>query len=91
MAMWPTIIGFSLWGLASRFGQLGIQKRNLFSNPSGHLIAMGVFGYAGYWAHVWDVRAAEILEEKQAHIKEQRQRKLEKLAAEASAALGDAA
>jgi hypothetical protein len=52
---------------------------------------MGVFGYAGYWAHVWDVRAAEILDEKQAQIKEQRQRKMEKIMAEASAALGDAA
>jgi hypothetical protein len=61
------------------------------SDPSGHLIAMGVFGYAGYWAHVWDVRAAEILDEKQAQIKEQRQRQMEKIEARASAVLSETA
>lgn len=29
---------------------------------------MGVFGYAGYWAYWWDVRAGEILAEKRAQI-----------------------
>lgn len=34
----------------------------------GHAISMGVFGYAGYWAYWWDVRAGEILAEKRAQI-----------------------
>ena len=29
---------------------------------------MGVFGYAGYWVHQWDIRAGEILKEKRTQI-----------------------
>lgn len=68
MAMFTTILGFSLFGLASRIGQLGIQKRNLFENLGGHAIAMGAFGYAGYWAHRWDVYSTELLKQKRAEI-----------------------
>lgn len=32
MAMFSTVFGFSIFGLLSRFGQLGIQKRNLFDS-----------------------------------------------------------
>jgi hypothetical protein len=32
MSKLANIIGFSLFGLAARFGQLGIQKRNLFES-----------------------------------------------------------
>jgi hypothetical protein len=32
MTMLYTILGFSAFGVASRFGQLGIQKRNIFSS-----------------------------------------------------------
>lgn len=35
---------------------------------------MGVFGYAGYWAHRWDQRAGVLLAEKRAEIAERRQR-----------------
>ncbi|KAJ3565058.1 hypothetical protein NP233_g7888 [Leucocoprinus birnbaumii] len=73
MPMLSNILGFSLFGLAARFGQLGIQKRNLFDNPGGHLIAMGVFGYAGYWAHRWDIRSGELIAAKRAEILERRQ------------------
>jgi len=72
--MWGTIIGFSLWGLASRVGQLGIQKRPLMSNPKMHVLAMGIFGYLGYWAHIWDERAQVLIAEKQQEIKERQQR-----------------
>ncbi|KXN91619.1 hypothetical protein AN958_12471 [Leucoagaricus sp. SymC.cos] len=72
MPLLSNIVGFSLFGLATRFGQLGIQRRNLFDNPGGHLIAMGVFGYAGYWAYRWDLRAAELLAQKRAEIRERR-------------------
>ena len=34
LAMFSTIVGFSLFGLAARVGQLGIQKRNLFDSES---------------------------------------------------------
>jgi hypothetical protein len=30
--MISSILGFSAFGLAARFGQLGIQKRNLFES-----------------------------------------------------------
>lgn len=32
MSMLANIVGFSLFGLAARVGQLGIQKRNLFDS-----------------------------------------------------------
>jgi len=74
--MLSTILGFSAFGLASRFGQLGIQKRNLFSNPGGHAIAMIVFGYAGYWEYKWELRADELIALKRAEIAERRQREV---------------
>lgn len=33
---------------------------------------MGVFGYAGYWAYKWDIRAAELLAQKREEIRERR-------------------
>lgn len=32
MALLSNVLGFSLFGLATRIGQLGIQKRNLFDS-----------------------------------------------------------
>ena len=43
-----------------------------FSDLGGHVIAMAVFGYGGYWAYKWDVRAAEIIAEKRAEIASRR-------------------
>jgi len=74
MTMLYTILGFSAFGVASRFGQLGIQKRNIFSNPAGHAIAAAVFGYAGYWAYVWEQRADELLALRRTEISERRLR-----------------
>ncbi|KAG2034491.1 hypothetical protein BDR03DRAFT_870057 [Suillus americanus] len=51
MALFGTIAGFSLFGLAltAGFGQLVvIKKRKLLQNLGGHTLSMGVFGYAGY-------------------------------------------
>ncbi|KAH9039686.1 hypothetical protein EDB84DRAFT_1577157 [Lactarius hengduanensis] len=53
MPLLSSILGFSLFGLGARIGQLGIQKRNLLDNPGGHVISMLAFGYLGYWAHQW--------------------------------------
>ncbi|EGN98900.1 hypothetical protein SERLA73DRAFT_136938 [Serpula lacrymans var. lacrymans S7.3] len=76
MTLLGSVVGFSFFGLASRFGQLSIQKRNLMDNPGGHVLAMAVFGFAGYWAHQWDERAGVILAEKRAEITERRERRL---------------
>jgi hypothetical protein len=79
MSLLANIVGFSLVGLAARFGQLGIQKQNLFMNPGGHLLSMGVFGYAGYWAHKWDIRSRDLLAEKRQEILERRQKQMQKI------------
>ncbi|KAI9574009.1 hypothetical protein HD554DRAFT_579551 [Boletus coccyginus] len=68
MGLLSTVLGFSAFGLASRFGQLAIQKRNLMENLAGHAIAMGAFGYAGYWAHHYEVRTNELIGWKRAEI-----------------------
>ncbi|KAF9223764.1 hypothetical protein BS17DRAFT_781163 [Gyrodon lividus] len=70
MALLSTVLGFSFFGLASRFGQLAIQKRNLMDNLAGHVIAMGAFGYAGYWVHRYEVRTNELIAWKRAEIAE---------------------
>ncbi|KAI0707302.1 hypothetical protein C8Q76DRAFT_748700 [Earliella scabrosa] len=72
MSLLANIVGFSLFGLAARVGQLGIQRRPIMQNPVGHAIAMGTFGFAGYWAYQWDQRAAVLLAEKRAQIAERR-------------------
>lgn len=107
MALLANILGFSVFGLAARVGQLGIQKRNLldstslhslqidsfnvrfYADPGGHLIAMGVFGYAGYWAYRWDQRAGVLLAEKRAEITERRRKQIAKAEGLAAAALAD--
>ncbi|KAH6913179.1 hypothetical protein BKA70DRAFT_1262109 [Coprinopsis sp. MPI-PUGE-AT-0042] len=78
MSVLANILGFAGVGLAARFGQLAIQKRNLMSNPGGHAIAMGVFGVVGYYAHQWDLRAAEIIAESKRDIEERRRKELAK-------------
>ncbi|KAG5635808.1 hypothetical protein H0H81_010056 [Sphagnurus paluster] len=90
MSLLANILGFSAFGLAARVGQLGIQRRNLLDNPGGHLISMGVFGFAGYWAYQWDQRAAVLLSEKRAEIAERRQKELAQTEAAAVVALEEA-
>jgi len=85
MALLSSILGFSLFGLGARVGQLGIQKRNLLENPGGHIISMLAFGYLGYWAHQWDERAAVLIADKRAEIAERRRQRITQ-AEEASAA-----
>jgi hypothetical protein len=86
--MWTTVAGFSVFGLAARFGQLGIQKRPLLSSapavhafvsashlradPAGHAIAMATFAGVGYWAAQWDERAGELLAQRRAQIEARR-------------------
>ncbi|KAF8554637.1 hypothetical protein OG21DRAFT_1412225 [Imleria badia] len=73
MALLSTVLGFSAFGLASRFGQLAIQKRNLMDNLAGHAIAMAAFGYAGYWVHNYEVRTNELIAWKREEIQAKRE------------------
>jgi hypothetical protein len=49
------------------------------------LLAMGIFGYAGYWAEIWDHRAGELLAAKRAEISERRDAAKARLEAAAEA------
>ncbi|KAF9565411.1 hypothetical protein CPC08DRAFT_622292, partial [Agrocybe pediades] len=69
MSLLANIIGFSFVGFAARVGQLSIQKRNLYSNPGGHLLAMGVFGYIGYLAHSWETYSGELLAQRRQELR----------------------
>jgi len=89
MPLLANILGFSAFGLAARMGQLGIQKRNVLDNPGGHLISMGVFGFVGYLAYKWDLRAAELIGEKRASIAERRRQEITKAEEASAAALAD--
>ncbi|PPQ76242.1 hypothetical protein CVT26_008150 [Gymnopilus dilepis] len=82
MPLLGTVIGFSFAGLAARMGQLSIQNRNLYSNPGGHLLAMGVFGYAGYLAHKWETYSGQLLAEKKNEIRERREQMAAKFASQ---------
>ncbi|KAF8486064.1 hypothetical protein DFH94DRAFT_688428 [Russula ochroleuca] len=90
MALLSSILGFSLFGLGARIGQLGIQKRNLLENPGGHLISMLAFGYLGYWAHRWDERAGVLIAEKRAEITERRKLRIARAEEASAAALAEA-
>ncbi|KAJ7126864.1 hypothetical protein C8R44DRAFT_873986 [Mycena epipterygia] len=73
MALLGHVVGGAAFGLTARFWQLGILRRPMMSNPYGHVVCMGVFGYTGYWW--W--RATEymqgVLTEKEAELRVRRQ------------------
>ena len=48
----------------------------LQADLGGHALAMGAFGFVGYWAHQWDERASVMLAQKRAEITERREREL---------------
>jgi hypothetical protein len=45
------------------------------ADPGGHVLAMGAFGYVGYWAHYWEIHSSEMIQRKLEKIKESRQAK----------------
>ena len=51
---------------------------------TGHALSMGVWGFAGYWAYQWDIRAAELIAAKTQEIKEKRAKRAAALAEEQS-------
>jgi len=71
--MLSTVLGFSAFGFAARVGQLAIQKRPLFSNPTGHVLAVGFFGTLGYFEDMWEKRADELIALKREQIAQNRQ------------------
>ncbi|KAI8978496.1 hypothetical protein BDB01DRAFT_800127 [Pilobolus umbonatus] len=48
MSLITSVSGFAAFGVLVRTYALGLQKRPVLSNPSGHLLAAGVFGSFGY-------------------------------------------
>ncbi|TIA93577.1 hypothetical protein E3P99_00076 [Wallemia hederae] len=64
MALASYILGFSGVGFATRCWQLAIERRNVFDNFSGHLIAVGAFGTAGYLLHGVSERQQSALEQR---------------------------
>ena len=51
---------------------------------------MGVFGFAGYWAHKWDIRAGEIIAEKKSLLEERRRKQIASAEALGSQQLAEA-
>ncbi|KAF9052475.1 hypothetical protein BDZ89DRAFT_907657, partial [Hymenopellis radicata] len=68
MSLLANVLGFSAFGLAARFGQLGIQKRNPFENLWGHAASTVLFGYLGYLSWDFDMRFGAELARRRAKL-----------------------
>ncbi|WFD22979.1 hypothetical protein MEQU1_001663 [Malassezia equina] len=66
-------LGYAGFGLLARCYALGIQKRNIFDNPGGHLAFAGAFGAIGYWLHGVKKSQEQLLEKQQQQLLERRQ------------------
>ncbi|CAO3648131.1 hypothetical protein BJ944DRAFT_158424 [Cunninghamella echinulata] len=64
MSILTSVSGFAAFGVLVRTYALGLQKKPLFSNPSGHAIAAGVFGAVGYYVHNLQERQNSLMEQK---------------------------
>ncbi|KAI8379612.1 uncharacterized protein BYT42DRAFT_569402 [Radiomyces spectabilis] len=64
MSLLGSVSGFAAFGVLVRTYALGLQKRPLFSNPSGHAIAAAVFGGFGYYVHGLQQRQEDLIESK---------------------------
>ncbi|RSH81041.1 uncharacterized protein EHS24_008475 [Apiotrichum porosum] len=51
MTLLSTVAGFSAFGFGVRCFQLGLQKRNIFSRPFGHVASVVGFGSLGYYLY----------------------------------------
>jgi hypothetical protein len=51
---------------------------------------MAAFGFAGYWAHQWDIRAAEIIAEKKSALEQRRRKQIAQAEALGSQQLAEA-
>ncbi|BEJ13572.1 hypothetical protein CspHIS471_0307460 [Cutaneotrichosporon sp. HIS471] len=64
MTLLSTIIGFSAFGFGARCFQLGLQRRNMFSHPEGHIAAAAIFGTLGYFMYYGEQRQNELIAHK---------------------------
>ena len=51
---------------------------------------MAAFGFAGYWAHKWDIRAAEIIADNKAALEDRRRKQIAQAEAFGSQQLAEA-
>ena len=82
MTLYDALVSYPLCVSLSRYRKLdntmhfppirNPKRHDAHTDPIGHVIAMGTFGFAGYWAYQWDKRAAVLLAEKRAEIAERR-------------------
>ncbi|TIB02033.1 hypothetical protein E3P94_01231 [Wallemia ichthyophaga] len=79
MALASYILGFSGVGFATRCWQLAIERRNVFDNFFGHLIAVGAFGTAGFFLHGVSQRQQNALEDRKQVLIENRQKNSQRL------------
>lgn len=62
------IIGGAAFGVGVRMLQLGILHKPLRTNPLSYGLSVLGWGFVGYWAWRWDVRAKELIDEKKAQL-----------------------
>ncbi|KAJ6576629.1 hypothetical protein DFH09DRAFT_1311290 [Mycena vulgaris] len=66
------VVGGAIFGLTARFWQLGILRRPMLDNPTGHLASMGFFGGAGYWWWQATVYMQGVLADKEEELRTRR-------------------
>ncbi|KAJ7227312.1 hypothetical protein GGX14DRAFT_629395 [Mycena pura] len=80
------VVGGAVFGLTARFYQLGILRRPMMSNPTGHAACVGFFAGAGYFWWKATVYMQGVLSEKERELRLRREFKQalgEKLLADA--------
>ncbi|KAJ7928908.1 hypothetical protein B0H13DRAFT_1966778 [Mycena leptocephala] len=73
MGLLGHIVGGATFGLAARFWQLGILKKPMMDNPSGHVACTVFFGGVGYYWWQATVYMKGVLAEKEAELRLKRQ------------------
>ncbi|KAJ7650135.1 hypothetical protein FB45DRAFT_1050213 [Roridomyces roridus] len=73
MALLGHVVGGVVFGLTSRFYQLGILKRPMMQNPAGHVACMVAGAGAGYWWWQATVYMKGVLAEKEDELRLRRQ------------------
>ncbi|GFZ51347.1 hypothetical protein JCM24511_09107 [Saitozyma sp. JCM 24511] len=74
MSLLANVLGFSAFGFGARCFQLGLQKRNMFEAPVGHLVAAGAFGAFGYYVYGAEQRQKELLGQRKKELLEIREK-----------------
>ncbi|GAA5991159.1 hypothetical protein JCM10908_006565 [Rhodotorula pacifica] len=74
MALLSYITGFATLGFGVRCYQLALMKRNIFSNPGGHVLSTAAFAGVGYFAYYAEQNQAKMLAEKKEQLLRMRER-----------------